>query len=140
MFLLTNTLSKDLGTSTLVFQIFKNQTATAIFCSYLKIKAMYKLPLIIIHYIIFYYKKIWMFYKKFADKGDNSVNNLSIYNVEGDNRLSPVCLQPLTTGSLLKIPFFLSVSVIVFSIPNFIMLSFYKTKHSSLKHLKVVSV
>ena len=43
-----------------------------------------------------------MFYGKFADKGNNPVN---IYNVEGNNRLSPG-LQPLTTGSVLKIPFF----------------------------------
>ena len=34
-----------------------------------------------------------MFYEKFADKGDNQVNNPNIYNVEGDNRLSPG-LQP----------------------------------------------
>jgi len=48
-----------------------------------------------------------MFYRKFADKGDNLVNNPNIYNVEGDNRLSPG-LQPLTTGSMLKIRFFFS--------------------------------
>ena len=80
MFLLANTLSKDLGVSTLVqhFRSLKIKQQLQFFCSYLKIKTMYKLPLIIIHYIIFYYKKIWMFYKKFADKRDNSVNNLSI--------------------------------------------------------------
>ena len=27
-------------------------------------------------------KTIWMFYRKFADKGDNPVNNPNIYNVE----------------------------------------------------------
>jgi hypothetical protein len=30
-----------------------------------------------------------MFYGKFDDKGDNPVNYPSIYNVEGNNRLSP---------------------------------------------------
>ena len=40
-----------------------------------------------------------MFYGKFADEGDNPVNN--IYDVEGDNRLSPG-LQHLTTGSALE--------------------------------------
>jgi hypothetical protein len=30
-----------------------------------------------------------MFYWKFADEGDNTVNKLNIYNVEGDNKLSP---------------------------------------------------
>jgi hypothetical protein len=33
------------------------------------------------------------------------MDNTYIYNVEGDNRLSPG-LQPLTTGSMLKILFF----------------------------------
>ena len=42
-----------------------------------------------------------MFFGKFVDEGDNPVNNQSIYNVEGDNRLSPG-QQPLTTGSMLK--------------------------------------
>ena len=43
-----------------------------------------------------------MFFGKFADEGDNPVNNPNIYNVDGDNRLSPG-LQPLTSGSVLKI-------------------------------------
>ena len=30
-----------------------------------------------------------MFYWKFAEEGDNTVNKLNIYNVEGDNKLSP---------------------------------------------------
>jgi hypothetical protein len=30
-----------------------------------------------------------MFYWKFADEGDNTVKKLNIYNVEGDNKLSP---------------------------------------------------
>jgi len=42
---------------------------------------------------------VWMFYG-----GDNSVNNQKIYNVEGNNRLLPG-LQPLTTGSVLKMRF-----------------------------------
>ena len=32
-------------------------------------------------------KTIWMFYRKFADEGENPVNNPNIYNVEGDHRL-----------------------------------------------------
>jgi hypothetical protein len=28
-----------------------------------------------------------MFYRKFADEGENPVNNPNIYNVEGDHRL-----------------------------------------------------
>ena len=48
-----------------------------------------------------------MFYRKFADKGDNPMDNPNIYNVEGNNTLSPG-LQPLTTGSVLKIPDFFS--------------------------------
>jgi hypothetical protein len=47
-------------------------------------------------------KTIWMFYGKFANEGDNRVNNPNIYNVEEDNRLSPG-LQSMTTGSVLKI-------------------------------------
>jgi hypothetical protein len=43
-----------------------------------------------------------MFYGKFANEGDNRVNNPNIYNVEEDNRLSPG-LQSMTTGSVLKI-------------------------------------
>ena len=70
-----------------------------------------------------------MFLGNFADEGDNLVNTQTyIINVEGDSRLSP-CLQPLTTGIVLKIcGFFQSGSVIVFSIPEIILLS-YKTKH-----------
>jgi hypothetical protein len=51
-------------------------------------------------------KTIWMFYRKCDDEGNNPVDNPNIYNVEGDYRLSP-SLQPLTTGSVLKIRFFL---------------------------------
>jgi hypothetical protein len=32
-------------------------------------------------------KTILMFYRKFADEGENPVNNPNIYNVEGDHRL-----------------------------------------------------
>ena len=74
---------------------------------------------------------------KFVDEGDNPVNNPSIYNVEEDNRLSP-SLQPLTIGTMLNI--FQSVSVIVFSMLEIILFSSAKTKHSSHKHLRVVSV
>ena len=48
---------------------------------------------------------IWMFYRKFADEGNNLVENPNIHNVEGDNMLSPD-LQPLTTESVFKICFF----------------------------------
>jgi hypothetical protein len=48
-----------------------------------------------------------MIYVKFANKGDNLMNNLKIDNVEGDNRLSPG-LQLLTTRSMLKMQFFSS--------------------------------
>ena len=44
-----------------------------------------------------------MFYGKFADEGDNPVNNPNISNIEGDNKLSP-SLQPLTTGNVFKRP------------------------------------
>jgi hypothetical protein len=50
-------------------------------------------------------KIIWMFYGKFADEGINAMDNLNIYNVEGDNMLLPG-LQPLTTESVFKIRFF----------------------------------
>ena len=80
-----------------------------------------------------------MFYGKFANEGDNSMNNLKIDNVEGDNRLSPG-LQLLTTRSMLKMHFFFQPgSVIVFSIQEIILLS-SEIKHSSYKHLRVVSV
>jgi hypothetical protein len=48
-----------------------------------------------------------MFYGKFADEGDNLVNNPNIYNVEGDSRLPHGLRQ-----DVLKI-FFQSGSVIV---------------------------
>ena len=50
---------------------------------------------------------MWMFNGKFAEEGYNLVDNLNIYNVKEDYRLSPG-LQPLTTGSVLKIRVFLS--------------------------------
>lgn len=43
-----------------------------------------------------------MFYGKFTDEGDNTVNNPKIYDVEGNNRLSPD-LQPVFVFSILKI-------------------------------------
>jgi hypothetical protein len=50
-----------------------------------------------------------MFYENVYDKGDNLVDNPNIYNVEGDNWLSPG-LQPLTTTSVVNILFFQSGS------------------------------
>jgi hypothetical protein len=52
-------------------------------------------------------KTIQMFFGKFADEGDNTVNDPSIYYVDGTNMLSP-SLQPPTTGSVLKICVFFS--------------------------------
>ena len=72
-----------------------------------------------------------MFYRKFDDEGNNPVDNPNIYNVEGDYRLSP-SLQPLTTGSVLKIRFFLIRFRNFFFIPEIILLSSAKTKHSSI--------
>ena len=69
-----------------------------------------------------------MFYRKFADKGDNQVNNPNIYNVEGDNRLSPSLQQFITRSTtpykwkcVENKMFFQSVSVIVFSMPEIIL-------------------
>jgi hypothetical protein len=45
-------------------------------------------------------------YGKFDDEGNNPVKNPNIYDIEGDNRLSPG-LQPMTTVSVLKTVFFL---------------------------------
>jgi hypothetical protein len=58
-----------------------------------------------------------MFYENVYDKGDNLVDNPNIYNVEGDNWLSPG-LQPLTTTSVVKILFFSVRFLILFSIPE----------------------
>ena len=61
-----------------------------------------------------------MFFGKFVC---NPSNNPNIYNVKGDNMLSP-SLKPLTTGSELKIQdVFQSGSVIVFDIQEIILLS-----------------
>ena len=54
-----------------------------------------------------------MCFGKFADEGDNLLNNPNLYNVEGDHRK---CVEN-PSG------FFLSCSVIVFSIPEIILLS-----------------
>ena len=59
-----------------------------------------------------------MLYGKFTDKGNIPVNNPNMHNVEESNGLSKMSgLQPLTTGSVLKILFPLG-SVIVFYIPE----------------------
>jgi hypothetical protein len=57
----------------------------------------YDVRSVIIPYILFYNIKV-----KFADEGDNTVNDPGIYYAGGDTMLSP-SLQPLTTGSVLKI-------------------------------------
>ena len=59
-----------------------------------------------------------MLYGKFTDKGDIPVNNPNIHNVEETNGLSTMFgLQPLTTGSVLKILFPVRFAI-VFSIPE----------------------
>ena len=50
-------------------------------------------------------------YGKFDDEGNNPVKNPNIYDIEGDNRLSPG-LQPMTTVSVLKTGFFLKPEII----------------------------
>jgi len=75
-----------------------------------------------------------MFYR-----GDNSVNNQKIYNVEGNNRLLPG-LQPLTTESVLNRRFFFQYgSIVVFSIPVIILLS-AKQNIQVINILRVVTV
>ena len=84
--------------------------------------------------------RIWMSCGKFAEEGDNPVNNPNIHNIVGDNRLSPG-LQLLTTKSVFKMRFFFqSYSAIVFSQTGNDIVVFCKTKHSSSLHLRVVSV
>jgi hypothetical protein len=68
-----------------------------------------------------------MFYGKFADEGINAIDNLNIYNVEGYNMLSPG-IQPLKPKVFLKSVFLQSSNVIVFFIPENILLS---TKQNS---------
>jgi len=83
------------------------------------------LYIIILYIFVLLYKSnkiIQMFFGKFADEGDNLVDNPNIYNVEGDNRLSSGLLT-LTTGSVLKILFFQSGSILVFYIQVIILLS-----------------
>jgi hypothetical protein len=65
------------------------------------------------------------------------VNNPNIYNVEGENRLSPG-LQPLTTGSVFNILFFHSGSVILFTIVETILLSSTKQNIQVFIHLRVI--
>jgi hypothetical protein len=58
-----------------------------------------------------------MFYEKVHDKGDNLVDNPNIYNVEGDNWLSPG-LQPPDNHKCSENPFFSIRFLILFSIPE----------------------
>ena len=63
------------------------------------------------------------------------MDNPNIYNVEGYYRLSPG-LQPLATGSMLKIRiYFQSDSFIAFSTPEIILLSSTKQNIQNFKHL-----
>ena len=94
-----------------------------------------------LHNILLYKnnKTIWMFYGEFADDEDNPVNNTKIYNVEGNKKLSPG-LHLLTTGSVLKIRFYsVRFRICILFTGNYFVV-FCKTKHSSHKQLRVVSV
>jgi len=88
-------------------------------------------------------KTIWILSGKSAEERDSSVNNPNIYHVEWDNRLSPFDLQPLTTGSALKIMRergkggrggFQFRNCIIYTGNYFVV--FCKTKHSNIIHLK----
>lgn len=63
-----------------------------------------------------------MYFCIFDSEWDNPVNNPNIYIVERDNRLS-LGLQPLTIEVRWKSFFFLSGSVIVFSMQKIVWLS-----------------
>ena len=72
-----------------------------------------------------------MFHGKCVDEGDNP----HIYNIKGDNRLSPG-LQPLTTRNAIIILFFLSplpeLYLLYRNVFVFVFVDvFYKTTHSS---------
>jgi len=76
-----------------------------------------------------------MFYR-----GDNSVNNQKIYNVEGKNRMLSG-LQPLATESVLNRRFFFQYrSIVVFSIPVIILVSSAKQNIQVINILRVVTV
>jgi hypothetical protein len=62
------------------------------------------------------------FHGKFADEGINAIDNLSIYIVEGYNMLSPG-MQPLKPKVYLKFVCLQSSYVIVFCMPEHILLS-----------------
>ena len=93
---------------------------------------------VITPYIIFYpIKVIRQYLRQIADKAYTPVKNSNIYNVEGNNRLSPG-LQLLITGSVLKLPLcFQSGSIIVLSLPETILLS--SAKHSSHQYIIVAN-
>ena len=61
---------------------------------------------------------MWIFRGKFVDVGDKSMNNPSIYNVEGANRLSPG-LQPQPTESVLTFLFFVRFRNCIFYSGNY---------------------
>ena len=67
-----------------------------------------------------------MFFGNFVDEGDNPVNNQSIYNVEGDN--------PWQLEVYWNSVFFQSGSIIVFSIPEIILLS------SAKQNIQVINI
>ena len=72
---------------------------------------------------------MWIFYEKFDDEGNNAVDSPNIYNVEGDNRLSP---SPTTRSVLIF--FFFSNFVNVFSLRYIILLS------SAKQNIQVLSI
>jgi hypothetical protein len=95
---------------------------------------------IIIPYIFLYYIKgqFGWFYGKFAGEGDILVDNTNIYNVEGTIGVHPVYnpLQPEVFWNA----FLPCGCVIVFAIPEIILLSPTKQNIHILKYIRVVSV
>ena len=79
-------------------------------------------------------RTIGILYGKFTDKGDILVTNPNLHNLEDNNGLSTMSgLQPLTTGSVLKILFSVRFRNHIFYTGN----NFWK-KHPGYKLLRVV--
>ena len=95
---------------------------------------------IIIPYIYLYYIKgqFGWFYGKFAGDGDILVDNTNIYNLEGTIGVHPVYI-PLQPEVFWK-AFFQCGCVMVFAIPEIILLSSTKQNIPILMYIRVVSV
>lgn len=88
-----------------------------------------------------------MFLQKIVDRGDNPVDNPKIYNVEGQNSVSPSLQQVVIQSTMhdnqkyVKILFLLqSSSVIVLSIQEIILFSSTKQNIQNFKHIRIVLV